>query len=57
MANLPKQKLDELQMFIEMVTKRPEEIHRPELKFFKDYLLSLNAQISPEKKTRNSTRT
>jgi len=34
-----------LKRAVHHVKEHPEEIHKPELKFFKDYLLSLNAKL------------
>jgi len=45
MAHLPAEKLNELKIFVEFVKTHPQELHKPELKFFKDYLESLHAHI------------
>lgn len=46
---LPEDELLKLQSFINVCRDHPEILHTPQLKFFKDYLDSLNAKIPPPK--------
>ena len=45
--DLPKAAIDQLQGFITLLKAKPEILHKPELKFFLDYLESLGANIPP----------
>uniref|UniRef100_A0A5K3FRD2 TPR_REGION domain-containing protein n=1 Tax=Mesocestoides corti TaxID=53468 RepID=A0A5K3FRD2_MESCO len=44
---LPPQLLKDAERFVSILKSDPELLHRPELKFLKDYLLSLGATIPP----------
>jgi len=49
MSGLPPQKIKELKAFIDSVHANPQLLHVPELEFFKNYLITLGADI-PEPK-------
>ena len=42
---LPQQQLDQLKGFISVLKMKPDLLHTPELSFFKDYLVSLGANL------------
>ena len=44
---MPEAALAQLKGFISLCKAQPQIIHRPELKFFKDYLMSLKAELPP----------
>jgi len=45
MSAVPEQLVTEAKKFVEILRGDPQLLHLPELKFLKDYLLSMNAQI------------
>jgi len=47
-ASLPKAALDQLKGFITLCSAKPEVLHNPELAFFKDYLVTLGANLPPK---------
>lgn len=44
---LPKSALDQLKGFISLCKSKPEIIHNEELTFFREYLLSMGANLPP----------
>ncbi len=44
---MPEAALAQLKGFISLCQAQPQIIHRPELKFFKDYLESMDAKVPP----------
>lgn len=49
--------LQDLQQFVQLCKSKPEILHLPDLKFFKDYLISLGATIPEPKKAENKEST
>ena len=45
MPVIPTKKVEELEEFVGLLLAKPELLHNPELKFFKDYLLGLGAKL------------
>ena len=45
--DLPKSAIEQLKGFVLLCQTKPEIVHKPELKFFLDYLVSLEANIPP----------
>jgi len=56
MTSLPEKQLNDLKGFVNLLKAKPQILHQPDLKFFKDYLASLGAnipaQVEPEPKPR-----
>ena len=48
--SLPKAAVDQLKGFITLCRSKPEVIHNEELSFFKDYLVSMGANLPPKPK-------
>jgi hypothetical protein len=45
MASIPKEQIEQLQAFTELLRLNPAILHTPDLKFFKDYIESLGGRI------------
>lgn len=44
-AALPKEAIAQLKLFIHMVKSKPELLHTPDLKFFKDFIESFGGRV------------
>lgn len=47
-ASLPKAAIDQLKGFITLCSANPQVLNNPDLAFFRDYLVSLNANVPPK---------
>ena len=45
MSQLPKPQVDQLKAFISLLQAKPEILHDPALSFFRDYLVSMEANV------------
>lgn len=51
MASLPKEAISQLKVFIHLLKTKPELIHVPDLKFFKDFIESFGGKVPPQPST------